>query len=236
MYTRLISRLSDALLPGRCLLCNLPAASAFALCPGCENSLPRLSSQCQVCAEPLVDDAVCGRCLRDPPDFFQIVCPFSYEGDMRHLIGALKHGGQLSAGAALGELLGQHLADTADNLFRPQYLVPMPLHWRRRWHRGFNQAREIARGVVKSIDIPIRDDLLYRINHTAPQQRLSRQARQHNMKHAFSAPKDCRGLHLAIVDDVVTTTSTARAAASALEKAGVASVQIWCVARTALEN
>jgi Predicted amidophosphoribosyltransferases len=68
------------------------------------------------------------------------------------------------------------------------------------------------------------------------QQGLDRDARKKNLRGAFRARTDCRGLHIAVVDDVVTTASTARAVAQALKAAGAEKIEIWCAARTRLEK
>lgn len=123
----------------------------------------------------------------------------------------------------------------------PDLIMPVPLHWRRKLARGFNQSGELAIIVGKLLDIPVRSDLLTRVAHTSPQRGLDRDQRRRNVKRAF-APKTIRARQqiedrsIAIIDDVVTTASTADAVARSLMNSGAAQVQVWAVARTPLEN
>lgn len=236
MTNRLCETLLNGFFPGRCLCCELPSGRALDLCAACEAELPTLGNHCRICAEPLPVQGICGHCLDAPPDFFRILAPFRYASPLSELITALKHGGDLSAGRTLGALLARHVLDPSQEVFMPQVLLPMPLHWRRLWARGFNQAGEIARVVAADAGIPLRGRLARRVANTPMQQQLDRRLRQRNLRGAFAAAPACANLHIAVIDDVVTTASSARALATALMGAGAASVQIWCLARTALEK
>lgn len=227
-------RAIDALFPGRCLCCGLASGRPLDLCRGCESELIVLGSHCSRCAEPLPSSGVCGLCQQKPPAFHTIVSPYLYLPPLDHLITRLKHGGDLCAGEVLGTLLARHVL-TRQKL-HPDYLVPMPLHWRRRWKRGFNQAREIACALSRKTGIPLAEELLQRTLHSPAQQSANRQARLTNVRGAFTAKDECRGLYLAVIDDVVTSTATARTAAAALADHGALRIDIWCVARTPLEK
>jgi ComF family protein len=229
--------LFDYLFPGLCLCCGLPSGRSIDLCAGCEGEFKALTYQCQYCAEPLPAPAICPHCLSRPPPFSRIVAPFVYGSPLDKLILALKYGGELSAGRALGAVLAQQLsAAQRTPEARPDCLAPMPLHWRRRLERGFNQSREIARALSFATGIPIHNRLVRRIRNTPRQQGLNREQRQKNIRGAFVANPKCAGLHIAVIDDVVTTASTARAVAAALKAEGAKEVEIWCLARRALEK
>lgn len=231
----IINRALNTLLPGLCLCCGLPSGRSIDLCAGCEREFKALEHQCQYCAEPLPASAICPHCLSKPPPFSRIVAPFVYGSPLDKLILALKYGGELSAGRALGNLLAEQLSARLQES-RPDCLAPMPLHWRRRFERGFNQSREIARALSQASAIPINNGLVRRIRNTPKQQGLTREQRQKNIRKAFVASPRCAGLHIAVIDDVVTTASTARAVAAALKAAGAREVEIWCLARRALEK
>jgi len=177
---------------------------------------------------------ICGYCQQHAPAFSRIVAPFIYGHPLDQLITGLKHGRNLSAGRVLAQLLAKHLETRL--CVRPHCLIAMPLHRKRLFTRGFNQAREIARGVAAATGIALVDGLAHRVVHTPMQQNLNRQLRAKNLRNSFSASEEAAGLHIAVIDDVVTTASTARAISSALLSAGAADVEIWCIARTALEN
>ena len=233
---RLLLRSLAALFPGRCLHCQLPSRRSLDLCRGCEAELPLLAACCSICAEPLPVTGICGHCLAAPPDFSRVVAPYRYAPPLDSWINRFKRHGDLRSGRVLGELLAGHLHQSLPELARPDCLVPVPLHWRRRFSRGFNQSRELATVVSHRNGIPLRERLVRRVKPTPHQQTLDRRQRQRNLRRAFSATRDCAGLRIAVIDDVVTTTGTARALAAALTTAGALDVQIWALARTALAN
>ena len=111
-------------------------------------------------------------------------------------------------------------------------IVPVPLHWRKAFRRGYNQSAEIASIIAQYLDLPMHHSLLKRQKHTVSQTGLDQASRGKNMKHAFSANPDCHGLHIALVDDVVTSSSTISDATRALKISGAAQVSVWAIARS----
>lgn len=112
-------------------------------------------------------------------------------------------------------------------------IVPVPLHWRRFWSRGFNQSYELARRLSKHSGLPI-FDVLRRSRHTAVQASLTRRARMRNCRGAFVLRKsgfDAGGRSLLLVDDVFTTGSTVNACARELRRAGAGKIFVLTVAR-----
>jgi ComF family protein len=113
-------------------------------------------------------------------------------------------------------------------------LLPVPLHWRRRWQRGFNQAELLSLQLLRrkpELGI-LRSNLATRNRHTSPQAGMNAKERQRNLHSAFRVPKNCEGLRIAIVDDVLTTGTTVNTLARELRKAGATHVEVWCIART----
>lgn len=239
-----LDRLSYSWLPGLCVLCNMDSGRNLDMCSVCEHDLPRLGHHCKICAAPLPSPGHCGICLQRRPAFTETLTPYLYLAPLNRLLWHFKFNGDLAVGRVLANLLAQHLraldlhALAADP---PDLIVPVPLHWRRKLARGFNQSHELAVIVGKLLDIPVRSNLLRRITHTSPQQGLGRQERRRNVKQAFALPtiraeQQIKDQSIAIVDDIVTTASTADALARLLLNSGAARVQIWAVARTPLEN
>ncbi len=117
-----------------------------------------------------------------------------------------------------------------------QLVLPVPLSPRRLAERGYNQAWELARRVARLRGLPAHAELLQRPVDTAHQAALGRAERQANLRQAFMVDPRRRatlaGLHVALVDDVMTTGATVREAAAVLLRAGAASVQVWVLART----
>ncbi|WP_461480893.1 double zinc ribbon domain-containing protein [Porticoccus sp.] len=231
-----VRRFSYRLFPGHCLLCGTPSGRPLDLCADCEADLPLNRPSCQRCALPLATapdgDLTCGACLARPPPFQYCVAPLRYEFPVDSLINSFKYRGQFSRGALLAELLLAALQQTA----LPELIVPVPLHWRRQFQRGFNQAAWLASYLGRRLAVPVERQLLSRHRHTPHQQGGSRQQRLHNLRGAFRLNRSLSGQTIALVDDVMTTGSTARELSGLLIKGGAARVDIWCLARTPLEK
>lgn len=230
----MVNRLWSTLAGYRCLLCGLagPAMHGTDLCTDCAAGLPRLVDHCPRCGLPLPTTQTCGRCLRDPPPYERCIAPLLYEAPVRQLIARFKYDGRLACGRLLCEELLHRLR--REPVLQADAIVPVPLHWRRRWVRGFNQAEIIGDELSLHLHIPLRADLLRRIRPAPPQQGLGAEQRHRNLRAAFALTGAAiDGLDIALVDDVVTTGATATEIARLLLAAGAGSVQVWCLARTA---
>lgn len=151
-----------------------------------------------------------------------------YRDTLSQLIPAAKFGARWSLLPALANFL----LEKVEPLERPDLLVPLPLHPQRLKERGFNQALEIAKPLAKRLNVPLENNLLLRIRDTEHQARLSEKARHRNMRRAFSTTRQLDGMHIALIDDVLTTGASLDAAAHALKQAGARRVDAWVIART----
>ena len=229
------TKLLDQLLPAPCLMCGAASPDYRLLCPECDSALPRLNREpflCRCCALPLTSDApLCGKCLHNQPAFSQSSIAFSYTHPLDFLIHQFKYRRQLSS----GKLLAHLLAETCQHSERPDFLVPVPIHWRKRWQRGFNQSELMAYWVGKSLDIPVLSACQQTHYHHS-QKGLSRAGRLKNLRQSFSVKPGIKhtidNAHIALIDDVVTTTATARTLSELMLKAGAQRVDIWALART----
>lgn len=215
-------------LPRRCVLCA--TAGQADLCADCLAELPRITAACQRCGLPLPTAALCGECLRRPPPFTHCLSPFLYQAPISQLITRFKYEGQFSHGRALSRQLLNYLRELAPPAV--DVLLPVPLHWRRRWSRGFNQAEIIADELGRALKLPVQTRWLRRLRSAPPQQGLDAAQRSRNLRAAFSVRGPLAGLHVALVDDVVTTGATSAELSRVLLAAGADSVQVWCLART----
>ncbi|MNX99685.1 DNA utilization protein GntX [compost metagenome] len=219
-----------------CLLCDETADGIPPVCTACEIELPWLGDHCLTCALPLpAAGLTCGHCLKQPPAFEQVIAPWTYSFPVDSLITRFKHNAKWPFGRLLAELLAQYLQHRfEDDLLRPHALIPVPLANRRLRQRGFNQAAMLARWLSASLDIPCDERLLLRTQDTDAQQALNAQDRRKNLRNAFALAPGAvvKGLHLALVDDVLTTGATAQALARLLMDAGAARVDVYCLART----
>lgn len=140
----------------------------------------------------------------------------------------------------LGEAVAPHLADILAEqllfgLYEKPLIIPIPLHVHRLRERGYNQAERIARVAAKHAvlaSLECRTDVLTRTRDTHAQARLTRAKRLKNMMEAFTVarPECVQGADIILIDDVVTTGATMRAARKALEDAGARTVLCIAVA------
>ncbi len=191
---------------------------------------------CRLCARPLaLDGAICGRCLRRPPPAGRVLALWRYAPPAADLVAALKYRADLGLLPTLADALAARIRSAYGDEPLPQQLLPVPLHDRRLRQRGFNQAGELAATLGRTLALPVIDGRLQRVVDTPDQIGLSAGERRRNLRQAF-ALRAGRGPalagHVALLDDVLTTGATALAAVRVLQRAGVARVDVWCLART----
>lgn len=224
--------IQDYLLPPTCLLCGNAGERKRDLCQPCHAQLPRNRQACYQCGIRLelssAAPMLCGSCLSQRPAFDETYAAFAYNDALRYLVTGLKFGSHYKNARLLGQLLAEHLQQSAQ---MPELILPVPLHKKRYRQRGFNQAIEIARILSKELQIPLDLSSCKRLHETPQQSLLTAKQRRKNMKNAFAVVKPISVRHIAIVDDVMTTGSTAQELAKVLKKAGVAKVDVWVCAR-----
>jgi ComF family protein len=218
-----------------CLLCGA-STSHRALCQDCDHDLPRLEHRCACCSLPLKanHDTLCGKCTVKSPHFTSSIIPFSYAAPIKQLITRFKHQQQLGYGSLLSELLFTEISSALSPQTTPDLIIPVPLHRTRLMQRGFNQSSELARHISKYSGISISNSTALRTTATPFQQGLKADERKRNLQGAFSISGNISKLHIAIVDDVVTTQATCNELARQLRQHGAARVDVWAVARTLL--
>lgn len=214
-----------------CLLCARAIRRDEAdrpICSDCHADLPRLdAAHCPVCALP--GAGICGACLKRTPAFDGTCAAFTYDFPLDRLIQTFKYQHRL----ALSQWMGEALYAALPMLPAPPDLIlPMPLHPRRLAERGFNQAVELARPVAQRSGIELDVHSLGRALDTPPQASLPWKARRKNIRGAFLCLRDLSGLHVVVVDDVMTTGATLDEVARCLKTRGAAQVTNLVVART----
>jgi ComF family protein len=232
------SALLDGLFPAYCYLCGLRSHRPLPLCQPCQGELQANINCCYRCAIPLPPQqtghsaGICGRCQRSPPPFDRVVAPWLYCEHMAYLVQHWKYRGQRQLTPLLAWLWLQQatLGPAVD------VIAPVPLHWRRLWRRGFNQAELLCRR-LRWIEPAIAAAALHhrsvrRWRATPAQASMSASGRTANLRGAFTVRQRYDNLRVAIVDDVLTTGATAASLAGALREAGASHIEVWCLART----
>lgn len=228
-------------MPKACLLCLRSTHEAHHLCVACAKELPILTHSCVKCAQFLnkidMNITLCGQCLVKTPAFHRVYVTYAYRFPIPRLIAGLKFDGKLSHARMLSQLM---LHDITNKWYRttplPELILPMPLHRQRLKERGFNQAVEIARPISRALKIPLDTQGIARKKATQPQSSLPAKERRQNVAHAFRAKHRYDGLHLAVVDDVMTTGQTVSALATLLKKQGAKRIDVWCAARCYIDQ
>jgi len=232
-------RIQGLLLPPSCVLCgDRGQPPVLDLCRPCSDDLPANEHACSHCAAPLpasvAQEPVCGRCLRHAPRFDRAFVPYRYAYPLDQLLRAFKYRGVLAYGRVLGTLLAERAAAREARL--PELIVPVPLHPSRHRERGFNQASELARPLAQRLGIGCEPRICRRIRATEDQTELDARSRRRNVRSAFEV-QGTQGLrHVAILDDVLTTGSTANEIARVFKRAGVRTVEVWAIARAQPAN
>ncbi len=227
----------DAAYPPQCVACRTITAEPATLCPACWRTMPFIARPfCERLGTPFAVDIggalLSPAAIADPPVFGRARAVASHDGAARELVHKLKYGDRQELAIAMG---GMMAAAGVDLWPDAQVLLPVPLHWTRLWQRRFNQAAALAGAVGERVGLPVEPLLLRRRKRTLRQVGLTRAQRQANLQGAFHVPEEAkplvRGLRIVLVDDVLTTQSTANAAARVLLRAGAGSVDILTFSR-----
>jgi len=206
----------NTLFPSQCRVCLAPGVQNQDLCTGCRELSGEVSDRCP-------------SCLKSPPALDACHALFAYQPPTDGWIHALKFHQDLAIARLLGELLAEHpaIVGRADQL----KIVPVPLHPLRRAQRGYNQAQELARPLLKTGYAAARYDCR-RARHTTAQSTLDKKQRNRNLHGVFSVKTSQESQQLLLVDDVMTTGATLNALATELKRAGAGRVEALVVART----
>lgn len=227
---------ADLVVPPVCLACHRPLAAQTAVCAVCWTEIDFIRPPlCDRLGIPLPFDvgegAVSAAAVADPPEYDRARAVARFDGVMRELVHDLKFRDRHEARALFGRWLaeaGRELIADAD------LLVPVPLTRRRLLARRFNQAAILAQEVGRHATARYAPLVLGRVRSRPPQVGLSRQQRRDNVAGVFAVPSEARdgiaGARIVLVDDVITTGATVRAAARALKKAGAARVDVLALA------
>ena len=208
-----LRRLDAAVMPVRCVFCGTRTLDIEGfVCVGCHADLP-WNDASTTRSGPLVE---------------RVIVPLRYEFPIDAAIKALKFRRKLFYAPAFAQLLRGFSDELPDDV---DAVLPVPLHWRRKWWRGFNQALEIARPIANHLGLPLAH-VARRHRATPPQSGLSAAGREKNLRRAFTVRRRVNYQHVLVIDDVVTTGATLTHLASELRENGIEKVSAMAVARS----
>lgn len=222
----------DFALPPRCAGCGIIVDEVHSFCGDCWTKVEFLGeSGCVTCGLPLqaTEADTCGACLARPPRIARTRAAVAYGELSRGLAIRLKYGRKV----AIARTMARYMAPLVEQPGGEAVFVPVPLHRTRLWQRGFNQSALVARELSRQLAVPINPLALKRSKRTPPLRGMSPDQRRRTVAGAFKVAdkSDVQGRTVILIDDVLTTGSTAEACARALQRAGAARVELITWAR-----
>jgi ComF family protein len=231
---RYLSNILDYILPPKCLSCDEAVVAEFSFCPSCWNKLNFITKPfCQICGRSLafsVLDPCCLKCLQKPPLYDLARAALQFDFASKKLIHNLKYYDKT--------ILAKAFAKTIFNTYKEEIatfdlILPVPMHRFKRMLRFYNQAFILAKELATIAQKPILSDVLLKTKWSKPQAWLSRKERENNLKNSFAIKNSAKiqDKKIILVDDVLTTGSTAKICAYELKKYA-AKVFVLCIAFT----
>ena len=222
----------DFALPPRCAGCGVIVADVHSFCADCWKQVEFLGEGgCATCGTPLTgtDFGTCAACLARPPRIARTRAAVAYDELSRSLAIRLKYGRKV----AVAKTMARYMLPLIGRDNGERLLVPVPLHRRRLWWRGFNQSALVARELANVLGIRADVTALRRIRSTPPLKGMTPLQRRKAVAGAFRVRDSgaVAGKTVILVDDVLTTGSTAEACARALKRAGAARIELVSWAR-----
>lgn len=221
----------DFALPPRCASCGAIVSEVHSFCLDCWKTIEFLGhSGCETCGMPLqaTEQRTCGACLARPPRIARTRAAVAYDDLSRSLAIRLKYGRKVAIARTMARYMAPLVGEGGDRV-----LVPVPLHRSRIWRRGFNQSALIASELSRRLGISANPVALSRVHRTPPLKGMSPLQRRKTVAGAFRVrnKEAVAGKTVILVDDVLTTGSTAEACARTLKRAGAARVELVSWAR-----
>ncbi len=185
---------------------------------------------CNKCFDKFVvfDEEICKKNFEDNNGFSM----FLYTQEIKEIIHKFKYDDYGSYARLMGKKMGEFFVER--NLVSVDYIIPVPIHRKRRAERGFNQSEIMAKEISKFSKIPILNRTLIRIKNTEPQFGLNKEKRIKNIENAFSVakPEKIVGKDIILIDDIYTTGTTLKECKRVLENAGANNIYYFTLSST----
>lgn len=238
----MIQAILDIIYPVRCPICTeIVIPKGNFICSSCKEKLPYVREpKCMKCGKPIdfMEKEYCSDCQRKRYHYDKGYALWVYNEALKHSIARYKyHSKKEYAKFYIQEML-QLYGDKIIQL-APDVIVPVPIHRSKRLERGYNQADILAKGIGKTLNIPVISDLIIRNKKTLPQKKLSGAERLRNLSEAFQLNERaalCYNKNIKrvlLVDDIYTTGSTIEACTIVLKEYGIEEVYfiVLCIGK-----
>ena len=216
-----LTKILDLIYPITCPFCN--KISKEGICSTCRKTVKTIEEpRCFSCGKPVktMETEYCYDCQKSNPAFDQGKSLYLHQEKVVDALYGLKFFNQRINGKLLGEELARHFSMEIKR-WRIEEIVPIPMHHSKQRRRGFNQSEVIAGGLGKTLNIPVNNQLVYRIRKTKALKDLEKEQRIRNLDGAFGIPKSREVPKIVLlVDDIYTTGVTINKVAKVLKKAG----------------
>lgn len=223
---QIIKEFLDMLYPEKCPICHqILEFPEKLICKECLNKLRFIGTdRCLKCGRSVEGDReYCTVCSNRTRSFTEGRSILIYDDIMKESLLRYKYGGRREYGRFYAALMYQCGRREIER-WKPDLILPVPLHRRKKRIRGFNQAEVLASYISEWTGIPMESDVLRKTRNTKSQKKLDAQQRKKNLKNAFCVQKKMCGLNVLVIDDVYTTGSTMEEIASVLKQSGVGNV------------
>ena len=227
-------RVKDTLLPPRCICCG-EYVEKVGVCDNCWGGIKWISEpKCKICGQP-IEDEICKYCIADENFFDRAVSVMVYEGLARHLILKFKDCEATLYASIFAKWLNRIIQDFLEEI---DFIVPVPISFKRRFKRKYNQTELLCIELQKLSGLKYSPEILIKSKETAMQKSLNRERRRQNLRKSFSVNEkiSIKDKVILLIDDVITTGATANACAELLKKAGASKVYVATVARVILKS
>ena len=227
--TAWINLLLDWIYPRRCVFCDgLLSRKETFLCTSCRRITPKpiREPRCKKCGKQILqaENEYCYDCLQFGHAFDEGRGLFLYQDPLKGALMRFKFSGRKEYGCYFGRIM-QHQSLEFLKRIQPDVIIPVPIHKKKFYVRGYNQAEVLAQEMSRGLSIPVRTDLVLRKKFTKAQKELGKKERKKNLEKAFLVKKEVTAYErVLLIDDIYTTGSTTHAIAKKLKEQGVKKV------------
>ena len=224
---KVLKSIMDVLCPMTCPMCDKILDKNKKICTECERKLVYIfEPKCKKCGKELEDDRreYCNDCAIKKHYFKAGIAAFKYNGMISKSIYKFKYHNRRTYAVFYGEAISKVYGSNIRK-WNADVIIPVPIHYKRRVKRGYNQASLIGKELSRHLGIPMDEKYLFRVSNTRPMKELDKTNRKKNVEKAFKIYKNVvKYKKIILVDDIYTTGSTIDACAKALLEAGAAEV------------